>query len=133
MKKIAFMMVCLMAMLFVSNNTYAQEKKNPFIGSWLATASTPMGESEMTIVFEEKDGKITGYMTAEAMGEEKIECEDINTEKADEISFKNRVDAAERKLETATKRLDNDQALFEQRLKILNNGFDQLNNDKKKL
>ena len=85
MKKIAFMMVCLMAMLFVSNNTYAQEKKNPFIGSWLATASTPMGESEMTIVFEEKDGKITGYMTAK--GEEKIECEDINTEKADEISF----------------------------------------------
>ena len=36
---------------------------------------------------EENDGKITGYMTAEAMGEEKIECEDINTEKADEISF----------------------------------------------
>ena len=71
MKKIAFMMVCLMAMLFVSNNTYAQDKKNPFIGSWLATASTPMGDSEMTIVFEE----------------EKIECEDINTEKADEISF----------------------------------------------
>jgi hypothetical protein len=87
MKKIAFMMVCLMAMLFVSNNTYAQEKKNPFIGSWLATASTPMGESEMTIVFEEKDGKITGYMTAEAMGDEKIECENIDTEKADEISF----------------------------------------------
>ena len=52
---------------------------------------------------------------------------------ADEISFKNRVDAAERKLETAAKRLDNDQALFEQRLKILNNGFDQLNSDKKKL
>ena len=52
---------------------------------------------------------------------------------ADEISFKNRVDAAERKLETATRRLDNDQALFEQRLKILNNGFDQLNDDKKKL
>ena len=52
---------------------------------------------------------------------------------ADELSFKNRVDAAERKLETATKRLDNDQALFEQRLKILNNGFDQLNSDKKKL
>ena len=87
MKKIAFMMVCLMAMLFVSNNTYAQDKKNPFIGSWLATASTPTGDSEMTIVFEEKDGKITGYMTAEAMGDEKIECEDINTEKADEISF----------------------------------------------
>ena len=62
MKKIAFMMVCLMAMLFVSNNTYAQDKKNPFIGSWLATASTPMGDSEMTIVFEENDGKITGYM-----------------------------------------------------------------------
>ncbi len=43
------------------------------------------------------------------------------------------MDAAERKLETATRRLDNDQALFEQRLKILNNGFDQLNDDKKKL
>ena len=87
MKKIAFMMVCLMAMLFVSNNTYAQDKKNPFIGSWAAKADTPMGESEMTIVFEEKDGKVTGYMTSEAMGDEKIECEDINTEKADEISF----------------------------------------------
>ena len=34
-----------------------------------------------------KDGKITGYLTAEAMGDEKIDCEDINTEKADEISF----------------------------------------------
>jgi hypothetical protein len=87
MKKFAFMMVCLMAMLFVSNNTYAQDKKNPFIGEWLATSSTPVGETEMTIVFEEKDGKITGYMTSEAMGDEKIECENIDTEKADEISF----------------------------------------------
>lgn len=87
MKKIAFMMVCLMAMLFVSNNTYAQDKKNPFIGSWLATASTPMGDTELTIVFEEKDGKVTGYMTAEGMGDEKVECESINTEKDDEISF----------------------------------------------
>ncbi|MBO7601435.1 MAG: hypothetical protein J6S94_00185 [Bacteroidaceae bacterium] len=87
MKKFAFMMVCMMAMLFVSNNASAQDKKNPFIGSWAAIASTPMGDSEMTIVFEEKDGKITGYMTAEAMGDEKIECEDVNTEKDDEISF----------------------------------------------
>ena len=87
MKKFAFMMVCLMAMLFVSNNTYAQDKKNPFIGEWLATSSTPIGETEMTIVFEEKDGKITGYMTSEAMGDEKIECEDIDTEKDDEIAF----------------------------------------------
>lgn len=52
---------------------------------------------------------------------------------ADEISFKERVDAAERKLETANKKLNNDKALFDQRLAILNNGFDQLNSDKKKL
>ena len=52
---------------------------------------------------------------------------------ADEISFKNRVDAAEKKLDTAKRRFNNDQALFDQRLKILNNGFEQLNNDKKKL
>lgn len=87
MKKFAFMMVCLMAMLFVSNSTNAQDKKNPFIGTWTVTASTPIGETEMTMVIEEKDGKITGYLTAEAMGDEKIDCEDINTEKADEISF----------------------------------------------
>ena len=43
------------------------------------------------------------------------------------------MDKAERKLETATKKLNNDKALFEQRLKILNSGFDQLNADKKKL
>ncbi len=52
---------------------------------------------------------------------------------ADEIAFKNRMDAAERRLETATKKLNNEKALFEQRLAILNNGFDQLNGDKKKL
>ncbi len=51
----------------------------------------------------------------------------------DEMSFKERVDSTERKLETATKKLNNDKALFDQRLKILNNGFDQLNADKKKL
>ncbi|WP_026487948.1 hypothetical protein [Butyrivibrio sp. XBB1001] len=52
---------------------------------------------------------------------------------ADEMAFKERMDAAERKLETATKKLNNDKALFDQRLRILNNGFDQLNVDKKKL
>ena len=52
---------------------------------------------------------------------------------ADELAFKEKMDAAERKLETATKKLNNDKALFEQRLRILNNGFDQLNGDKKKL
>ena len=52
---------------------------------------------------------------------------------ADENSFKERMDAAERKLENAGKKLNNDKALFEQRLRILNNGFDQLNSDKKKL
>ena len=31
------------------------------------------------------------------------------------------------------RKLNNDKALFDQRLKILNNGFDQLNSDKKKL
>ena len=51
----------------------------------------------------------------------------------DEMDFKERMDKAERKLETATKKLNNDKALFEQRLKILNSGFDQLNADKKKL
>ncbi|MCR4764916.1 MAG: hypothetical protein K5856_01910 [Bacteroidaceae bacterium] len=87
MKKLAFMMVCMMAMLFVSNNTYAQDKKNPFIGTWAATASTPIGETEMNIIFEEKDGQITGYITGEGLGEDKITCDEINTEKADEISF----------------------------------------------
>ena len=52
---------------------------------------------------------------------------------ADEIAFKNRVDSIERKLETATRKLNNDKALFDQRLRILNSGFDQLNSDKKKL
>ena len=52
---------------------------------------------------------------------------------ADEITFKNRVDSIERKLETATRKLNNDKALFDQRLRILNSGFDQLNSDKKKL
>lgn len=51
----------------------------------------------------------------------------------DEMAFKNRVDSIERKLETATKKLNNDKALFEQRLEILNNGFDQLTNDRKRL
>ena len=87
MKKFVFLMVCMMAMLFVSNNTYAQDKKTPFIGTWTINAQTPMGESEMTMVVEEKDGKVTGYLTSEAMGDEKIEMESINTEKADEISF----------------------------------------------
>lgn len=52
---------------------------------------------------------------------------------ADEQAFRDRMDIAERKLETASKKLNNDKALFEQRLKILNSGFDQLNSDKKKL
>ncbi len=52
---------------------------------------------------------------------------------ADEMSFKEKMDAAERKLENASKKLNNDKALFDQRLRILNNGFDQLNADKKKL
>lgn len=53
--------------------------------------------------------------------------------KADQIAFKDRMDAAERKLENDIKKLNNDKALFDQRLLILNNGFDQLNSDKKKL
>ncbi len=52
---------------------------------------------------------------------------------AEELAFKERIDAAERKLENAAKKLNNDKALFDQRLRILNNGFDQLNSDKKKL
>ncbi|MCR5671813.1 MAG: hypothetical protein K6G10_12470 [Butyrivibrio sp.] len=52
---------------------------------------------------------------------------------ADEMSFKSRVDATERKLENASKKLNNDKALFDQRLQILNNGFEQLNADKKRL
>ncbi len=51
----------------------------------------------------------------------------------DEMSFKDRMDDAEKKLECANKKLNNDKALFDQRLRILNNGFDQLNADKKKL
>ncbi len=52
---------------------------------------------------------------------------------ADEMNFKEKMDAAEKKLENASKKLNNDKALFDQRLRILNNGFDQLNADKKKL
>lgn len=52
---------------------------------------------------------------------------------ADEMAFKDRMDRAERKLETASKKLNNDKHLFEQRLAILNNGYDQLNNDKKRM
>ncbi|MBR4832011.1 MAG: hypothetical protein IKZ97_05245 [Butyrivibrio sp.] len=52
---------------------------------------------------------------------------------ADERSFKDRVDEAEKKLDTESRKLNNDKALFDQRLRILNNGFDQLNSDKKKL
>ena len=51
----------------------------------------------------------------------------------DEMAFKDRMDKLERKLENANKKLANEKALFEQRLSILNNGFDQLNSDKKKL
>jgi hypothetical protein len=87
MKKFAFMFVCLLAMLSFTNNAQAQDKKNPFIGTWTLMASTPIGDTEMDFVVEEKEGKITAYLTSEAMGDEKIECEDINTEKADEISF----------------------------------------------
>jgi len=87
MKKFAFMFVCLLAMLSFTNNAQAQDKKNPFIGAWTLMASTPIGDTEMDFVVEEKEGKITAYLTSEAMGDEKIECEDINTEKADEISF----------------------------------------------
>ena len=74
-------------MLSFTNNAQAQDKKNPFIGTWTLMASTPIGDTEMDFVVEEKEGKITAYLTSEAMGDEKIECEDINTEKADEISF----------------------------------------------
>ncbi len=52
---------------------------------------------------------------------------------ADEQAFRERMDAAERKLENTSKKLNNDKALFDQRLQILNNGFEQLNSDKKKL
>lgn len=52
---------------------------------------------------------------------------------SDEMKFKEKMDAAERKLENATKKLENDKALFDQRLRILNNGFEQLSADKKKL
>ncbi|SFC35929.1 J domain-containing protein [Butyrivibrio sp. YAB3001] len=51
----------------------------------------------------------------------------------DEIAFRKRMEAEEIKLDAAKKKLNNDKALFEQRLRILNNGFDQLNADKKKL
>ena len=60
-------------------------------------------------------------------------CEKYAKLEADEMAFRNRMDAAEKKLDTATRKLTNDKALFDQRLKILNNGFDQLNADKKKL
>ena len=52
---------------------------------------------------------------------------------AEEMAFKERMDQAERKLENLNRKLNNDKALFDQRLRILNNGFDQLNSDKKKL
>ncbi len=51
----------------------------------------------------------------------------------DEMSFKERVDSMEKKLENAVKKLTNDKALFDQRLEILNNGFEELNADKKRL
>lgn len=60
-------------------------------------------------------------------------CERYERLERDEMSFKEKMDAAEKKLETATRKLNNEKALFEQRLRILNNGFDQLNSDKKKL
>ena len=87
MKKFAFLMVCMMAMLFVSNNTYAQDKKTPFLGTWVLTSDTPIGQTEMKMIVEENDGKITGYLTAEALGQDKIDMDNINTEKDDEISF----------------------------------------------
>ena len=60
-------------------------------------------------------------------------CERYARLEEEELAFKERMDAREKKLENANKKLNNDKALFEQRLKILNNGFDQLNADKKKL
>lgn len=51
----------------------------------------------------------------------------------DEVAFKEKSDAYDKKIENAVKKLNNDKALFDQRLKILNNGFEQLNADKKKL
>ena len=60
-------------------------------------------------------------------------CERYARLEEEELAFKDRMDAAEKKIENATKKLNNDKALFDQRLKILNNGFDQLNSDKKKL
>lgn len=60
-------------------------------------------------------------------------CERYARLEEEELAFKDRMDAAEKKIENATKKLNNDKALFDQRLKILNNGFDQLNADKKKL
>ena len=60
-------------------------------------------------------------------------CERYARLEEDERAFRERMDAAEKKLENAGKKLNNDKALFEQRLRILNNGFDQLNADKKML
>ena len=60
-------------------------------------------------------------------------CERYARLEEEELAFKERMDAAEKKLENASKKLNNDKALFDQRLRILNNGFDQLNADKKKL
>ena len=51
----------------------------------------------------------------------------------DEMAFKEKTDAYDKKLENAIKKLNNDKALFDQRLQILNNGFEQLNADKKQL
>lgn len=60
-------------------------------------------------------------------------CEKYARLEEEERAFKERMDALEKKLENAGKKLNNDKALFDQRLRILNNGFDQLNADKKKL
>ena len=60
-------------------------------------------------------------------------CERYARLEEEELAFKERMDAIEKKLENANKKLNNDKALFDQRLRILNNGFDQLNADKKKL
>jgi predicted nuclease with TOPRIM domain len=49
------------------------------------------------------------------------------------MAFKERVDSMEKKLDSAVRKLTNEKALFDQRLQILNNGFDELNADKKRL
>lgn len=52
---------------------------------------------------------------------------------AEQQAFRDKMDQEERKLENAIRKLNNDKALFDQRLRILSNGFDQLSSDKKKL